>query len=323
MQITRSAVWAFFLLLTVHVEHGSLATASQPCDGRLSAKASWVGGWNGNVSLPVESPIKSWTVEFEFTGPLTSFEQWTGITQTLSSTRYSVNMNNVPTLLPGSKIVFEILYRYNERGTEILPSIMSIKLNGQEMCELEDDQVKTSNENETVTFDLPERGSTYLGFLASKEDSSFTFEVAGLVFMEQGAENSTTKSYQSFEAQRWHLMQFFINKKSSRLTATIYPNTMYTIGGDLGQPRKIKIKSKEKIYWTQCKDYHSCYFSGLVLNATDFRRDSPTNSTTLVLVTVCGLLIVTVIGLLVLILIQGKKSTECKEPELNMTEEAI
>ncbi|XP_066949918.1 modular serine protease-like isoform X2 [Macrobrachium rosenbergii] len=50
-------------------------------------------------------------------------------------------MNNVPTLLPGSRIVFEILYRYQVSGSEMLPSIKSIKLNGREMCELEDSQL--------------------------------------------------------------------------------------------------------------------------------------------------------------------------------------
>ncbi|XP_066950635.1 uncharacterized protein [Macrobrachium rosenbergii] len=188
------------------------------------------------------------------------------------------------------------------------------------------DEIKTSNENATVTFDIPGKSSTYLAFLAGEEDASFTFDVEGLVFTKQGAENSTTKSYQLFEAQRWHLMQIFIkNKMDVKLTVTIYPKTVYDMTGDLGQPRKIKIKSKENIYWTQCTDYHSCYFSGSVLNATDCRRDSPMSTTALVLIIVCGLLFVTVVGLVavVLILIRGKKSAEHKEPEPNVIEEAI
>ncbi|XP_064079309.1 uncharacterized protein LOC135196423 [Macrobrachium nipponense] len=134
--------------------------------------------------------------------------------------------------------------------------------------------------------------------------------------------NSTAKSYQSFEVQIWHLMKVFIGYKESKTTVTIYPKTTYTIAGDLGTPLKIKIKSNEKIYWTQCKNYFNCYFSGSVLQATDCRRDSPVNSTTLVFIIVCGLLVVTVMGQVVSILIRWKKS-ELTEPEPDLIEDAI
>ncbi|XP_064121865.1 uncharacterized protein LOC135226352 isoform X2 [Macrobrachium nipponense] len=182
-----------------------------------------------------------------------------------------------------------------------------------------------SNENETVTFDLPTKSSTFLGYLADEEDASFTFEVEGFE-LEGGKEISATKSHQSFEAKIWHLMKIWITTKAyTTSTVLIYPNTTYRISGD-GQPRNIKINSTKTVYWTQCNNYHSCYFSGSVLNAPDCRGASSMSSTTLVLIIVCGLLGVAVIGLVTLVvvlLMRGKKKTMPQEPEGNVTEEAI
>ncbi|XP_064121602.1 uncharacterized protein LOC135226058 [Macrobrachium nipponense] len=187
------------------------------------------------------------------------------------------------------------------------------------------DQIKMSNENKTVTFDLPTKSSTYLGYLADEEDASFTFEVEGFD-LERGKEKSATKSHQSFEAKIWHLMQIWITtKENEKSTVLIYPNTTYHISGD-EQPRNIKINSNKRVYWTQCNNYHSCYFSGSVLNAPDFRGDSSMSSTTLILIIVCGLQGVAVIGLVTLVvvlLIRGKKKTMPQEPEANVTEEAV
>ncbi|XP_068216595.1 uncharacterized protein [Palaemon carinicauda] len=164
-----------------------------------------------------------------------------------------------------------------------------------------DQQIQTSNEKETAIFKIPKNGSTYLAFLTSDQDASFTFEIDGFNFTKDGEESSTQVTFQTFEPDKWHFMRIFKgeNKNGTQVKRVkIFPNTVYNMTGDLEEPRNISIKSHGQIYWTQCKEYHSCYFSGSVL-CTECTNTS-------ILITTCGLLILAVVGLVVFI-IRGKE----------------
>ncbi|KAK7083491.1 hypothetical protein SK128_017350 [Halocaridina rubra] len=110
-----------------------LTTAeSISCDSLLKEYSEWDGGWNGEVSIPIQSSIASWVLDFEFTHPLTSFEQWTGTTSGQSNTEYRVSMSNSP-LTAGDTLTLNFLYRYNQ-GVVTVPTIKTIKLNGKNIC---------------------------------------------------------------------------------------------------------------------------------------------------------------------------------------------
>ncbi|KAK7083492.1 hypothetical protein SK128_017351 [Halocaridina rubra] len=100
------------------------------CRSFLNEKSSWNSGWNGIISIPIQLSVTSWKVDFEFTAPITSFEQWTGTTSAHSSTFFSV-LNNSP-LLAGNTLTFDFLFRYTAGATT--PTIKSINLNEQNIC---------------------------------------------------------------------------------------------------------------------------------------------------------------------------------------------
>lgn len=101
------------------------------CGSLLSVMDSWNTGWNGEVTIPILSSITSWTVDIQFTAPVKRFKQWTGETTKHSRKHYSVYQDS-DNLSAGDTLVFEILYWFKKRGR--VPSIRSIKLNGQDMC---------------------------------------------------------------------------------------------------------------------------------------------------------------------------------------------
>ncbi|XP_066989121.1 uncharacterized protein [Macrobrachium rosenbergii] len=145
------------------------AYSPESCDSRLSEKSSWNAGWNGQVNIPVDSEIASWTVDFEFTSPVTSFEQWTGVTTAISSTRLSVSKANGP-MSAGQTLSFEILYRFAEQTP--VPTIKLILLNGKNVCT--DEAITTTTPQPTEVTTLTE--APYTGPGCALEGSSYNYD---------------------------------------------------------------------------------------------------------------------------------------------------